>query len=276
MLSLIEQSPARYSVRDLCERFQVEIATIQRDLSSLRGMGFLIHSANNCLKLFKPLTKENYEKLLSVYLPLSAEALGFPKNIPLSIKRLKEKSLTTFVSLVNAIEWRQEIEIRYLRVYDGKTVMRRLQPYQLFPTTRDWRLIGKSDGIYKQFIVDNITQIKVTSTVFKRDANFDLQKLFQYSFDLFKTDQPVTVELHFSKNAATAIENRVWSETQIIETQKNRDILLRMQIGDLDEIIGWVMSWGNGVRVVQPVELRNRIRKLAANILKEYRKATTQ
>ncbi len=267
IISLVDTTDQSYSVADLCEYFDVEVATIQRDLRELRSQGFRIHSARNRLMLAEPLSIEGYNRLLSIYLPLSYSAIGFPKNISLTTKKLKRNSLRMFVALVKAIEDQQTIEISYYKVYDDETVLRRVEPYQLLPTTKDWRLIGKSEGIYKQFFVDNILQIRATVERFKRDPAFDSRSMFTEAWEMFRSQKSVVVRLLFSRRVARVIRNRIWSETEELTGQKGGAVLLTLRVTDLDEIVGWVMGWGSNVRVISPHHLEVSVKKRAHQIL---------
>lgn len=269
LLSLVDTPNQAYSVADLCEYFQVEVATIHRDLQALRSQGFQIHSARNKLMLAKALSVEDYNKLLSLYLPLSYNAIGFPKNISLTTKKLKKNSLRIFVTLVKAIEDQQRIGIKYYKVYDDQTVLRQVEPYQLLPTTKDWRLIARSDGIYKQFFVDNICEIRAFEKRFKRDPSFDSRSLFVDAWETFRGAKPVTVRLLFSKKVARIIRNRIWSETQDLEVQMDGSVLLTLRVGDLDEMVGWVMSCGGNLEVVGPAALIKLVQKRASEIAKK-------
>ncbi len=267
ILSLIEREPETYSVHDVCALFNVETPTVNRDLQSLRSFGFDIHSSKKKLKLFGASNERDYTKLLSLYLPLSHFAVGFPKNISLVAKKMGKRALATFVSLVNAIEDKREIEITYYKMYDDETVTRSVQPYLLFPTTKDWMLIAKHGTTYKQFFVDNIKEIKTLDTKFLRDENFSVETFFLYSWETFRGEKPITVQLHFSKRAATLVQNRVWSETQLLEPQTDGSLLYTVQVGDVEEIIGWIMSWGGEVEIITPMEFKKMVREKSLSII---------
>jgi predicted DNA-binding transcriptional regulator YafY len=269
ILSLIEREPHKHSIHDLCALFNVETPTINRDLQALRSLGFDIHSTRKKLKLFRKLNESEYVKFLSLYLPLSRFAFGFPKNISLVVKKMGKRVLQTFVTLVNAIENKREIEITYLKMYDNETVIRRVEPYVLFPTTKDWMLIAKHGKIFKQFFVDNIKEIQTLDTAFSRDKNFSAETLFLYSWETFRGEKPITVKLHFSKNVATFISNRVWSETQTLEPQTDGSLLFTVQIGDVEEIISWIMSWGKEVEIIEPMDLKKMVKERAKEILRQ-------
>ena len=153
ILSLVEQHSHQYTIADLCDVFKVETATIHRDLKELREEGVRIHSTKKGIVLEKQLLREEYNKFLYRYLTYSGSAIGYPKNISLTTKKLRSQSLNIFTSIVTAIEKRNELALVYTKYSSSETVARIVHPYSLVATARDWRLITWSDGHFKQFLV---------------------------------------------------------------------------------------------------------------------------
>jgi len=268
ILSLVEEFPSQFSKHDLCAKFNIELATVNRDLHSLRAQGFPLYSVKKKLVLEKALTNSEYTKLLSMYLPISHDAVAYPKNLSLTTKKMGKRSLATFVSLVKAIEEKREIEIEYYKLYDKVIVPRRLQPYVLFPHTREWMLIAKSGTMFKHFYVDNILRLKLLDGKFVRDKNFDAQKMYLNSWDIFQSTEPTTVKLLFSKQVATLIKSKVWSETQTLDEQNDGSVLLTVRVSSPEEeMLGWIMSWGGDVEILAPMELKKMVKERAKQIL---------
>jgi predicted DNA-binding transcriptional regulator YafY len=267
IVSLVQSSPGKLSVADLCEQFGVEVATIHRDLRELRDQGILIHSVKNGLQLLRPLTQKDQYELLSSYLSFVRQAIGFPKNLSLITKKLKSKSLDLFVTLVNAIEERRVLEIIYYKMFDDETVTRIIEPYDLIPTFRDWRLIARSDGIFKTFLVENIKEVRVRDRRFERAKGYDVSDLFRKSFEYWSGGEEIEVVLQFKRRVASIIKSGIWSEDQELKTPPNGSIVLKMKVNSLEEIGNWVMTWGGNVRVLKPIELRIRVLRKAQGIM---------
>lgn len=267
ILSLVENPSELCSVVDLCGHFRVETATIHRDLRDLREVGINIHSTKQGIRLEKPLTLDDYNKLISIYLAVSGEAVGYPKNISLITKKLQSKSLLIFTELVKAIENNHRIELLYTKYYSSETVIRLVEPYKLLPTTRDWRLIAWSSDYFKQFIVENIKRIKILPEQFQRRKDFDIAKLFHNSFELWRSDDVMEVSLLFSRAVAKKIVNGVWSEEQEIQPLSDGSVRLRMKVNSIAQVGNWVISWGGNVSVESPKKLKNYVQQLAKGFL---------
>lgn len=62
----------------------------------------------------------------------------------------------------------------------------------------------------------------------------------------------------------------MWHDSQRIRSLPDGSITLVLELGGLEEIERWILSWGSHVRVLEPTALRNTIRDVAAAIVKLY------
>lgn len=272
MLSLVEKNANSYSVADLCDIFHVEVATVHRDLRDLREAGHDIHSAKNKLILLKNLTEKDYRFLLSNYLTSASGIISFPKNISLTVKQSKGKTLEVFTGLVGAIGAREKIEIDYMRHQDSRLHKYVLEPYDIIPGNRDWRLIAVSDGIFKQFIIGAVKEIKRTGTSFKRTTEYSADEYYSGSFGFFSGKNVFEVVLEFKKNVGDVVSNRTWSEDQEVTRDDDGTVTLKMKVNSIEEVGSWVLSWGGEVRIVEPVQLKEYVIEKARGILKSNRR----
>ncbi len=268
ILSHAQDHERGYSITDLCDLFRVEVATIQRDLRELRSLGFPVHSVRKVVRLLKPLTESETRFLISRYMVYAGDSIGFPKNTALAAKKLKEKALRTFITVVNAIEQKRMLQMTYRRLYDDAVVTYDVEPYELFPTTRDWRLVARSDGIFKQFLVENILSVSEQQKKFVREKGFRLEELFRHSFEYWTSGEVFDVVLRFHKSVADAVAQRIWSEEQQIEHQKDGSLILKLKVNSLEEIGNWVMTWGGKVTVIEPKKLKAYVTAKAREIVK--------
>ncbi len=269
ILSLVEKNPGVYAVVDLCEKFSVETATLQRDLRELREMGFDIHSSKNYLSLLRPLSESDYRALLSIYLTSVGGIISFPKNISLTVKQLEERTLQTFTALVAAIERRERIEVSYIRHQDSRLMKYALEPYDIIPGNKDWRLIAMSGGIFKQFIVGGIREIEMTGKHFARSDGYSAVNYYARSFGFFSGSNVFDVELEFDSKVANVIANRTWSEEQELTRKADGSLVLEMKVNSIEEVGSWVLSWGGDVKIIKPAALREYVLSKALGIVEK-------
>lgn len=267
ILSIIEKKPGAFAVADLCEMFHVETATLNRDLRDLREMGIGIHSSKNKLALLRTLSDKDYRALLSVYLTSVSGIISFPKNISLTVSQLGVNTLEVFTSLVGAIEMHERIDISYVRHQDSRLMKYTLEPYDVIPGNRDWRLIAMSGGIFKQFIIGGIKTIDRTGKRFTRSKEYSADNYYSRSFGFFSGKDVFDVRLEFGSKVADVIGNRTWSEEQELTRNPDGSVSLTMKVNSIEEVGSWVLSWGGDVRVLAPAELRNYVVSKAKGIL---------
>jgi len=270
ILSLIQTSNQPLSIADLCIKFNVEVATIQRDLKELRERGIPIHSVRKSVQLLGKLDLKTYQQLLSLYLASVGNIISYPKNISLMVRKLHSKSIDLFVSLVKAIDSRHNARLTYYKMYDDVTVMREVEPYDLIPTSRDWRLIAKSDGYYKQFLVENIKNIEILEKKFQRAKDYDSTEFFRNTFNYWHGSTEHEVVCRFSKKVAPIIKAEVWTEDQEIIQQKDGSIILKMKVNSLEQVGDWLMGWGGEVKILLPEKLNNIVRHKAQEVLNAF------
>jgi len=270
LFSLIQTSKKSLSIADLCIKFNVEVATIQRDLRELREHGIPIHSIRKGIQLLGKLDLKTYQQLLSLYLASVGNVISYPKNISLMVRKLHGKSIDLFVSLVKAIESRHNARLTYYKMYDDVIVIREVEPYDLIPTSRDWRLIAKSDGYYKQFLVENIKNIEILDKKFQRSKDYDSTEFFRNTFNYWHGSTEHEVVCRFSKRVAPIIKAEVWTEDQEIIQQKDGSIILKMKVNSLEQVGDWLMGWGGDVIILKPIELKRYLFEKLNNIKEAY------
>lgn len=79
--------------------------------------------------------------------------------------------------------------------------------------------------------------------------------------------RPITVELVFNKETAAWAKDKIWHPSQKITRLRDGRLRLMLQTGDTQELVGWILSFGRGVKVVSPPELRQKVLDEARNIL---------
>ena len=72
----------------------------------------------------------------------------------------------------------------------------------------------------------------------------------------------VDVELAFDRATPAWARDRAWHPSQHLA--RTRDgARMRLRVADTRELTGWILSFGRGVRVIKPAQLRERVRQEA-------------
>ena len=68
--------------------------------------------------------------------------------------------------------------------------------------------------------------------------------------------------------AARLVQERRWHPSQQITplNATNSRVEVRFEVGRLEEMVRWTLSWGSQAKVLEPKELRDQVRAEAAKI----------
>ena len=185
-----------------------------------------------------------------------------------------EADARLFGSLSDAILQGREVGFNYRKLTGDMPEPRRVQPYHLGQVDHGWYLFGfdLDRGAVRTFALPRITGLEVTTTPFERSADFSLRHHLGGSFGVWNYteaesgDQEVVVV--FRGYAARVVAERRWHPSQEIAVREGEEdaVELRLRLRGLEEVARWILSWGRWAEVLEPRELRNRVREEAAAV----------
>lgn len=186
---------------------------------------------------------------------------------------LGKADIVVFNLLSGATLRQHEIEFNYRKPGDAKPALRRVQPYHLAHRENLWYLVGfdSERAALRTFALPRITNPVVLKTQFVRPPNFSPEKFFANALGVLGGDRDYRVVIRFSAAVADRVREREWHESQEIRDLSDGRLELKLRLGALPEIERWILTWGSEAEVVQPKELRERLKITAAALLKMYR-----
>jgi predicted DNA-binding transcriptional regulator YafY len=173
-------------------------------------------------------------------------------------------------STVCAVEYR-EIEYKFpdsgLQSYEFVPV--RLTAENEALNAEGWLVTGRGKPATKHPLTLAIHRI--CSCVPTRRVLEDCQPLpeHQGAFGLVG-HEAFPVRIVFDAVFSGYIQERIWSEDQEIVARPDGGVELRFQVADSEELIGWVLSFGNGAELLEPEHLRRQIREELEDLLGMY------
>ena len=158
--------------------------------------------------------------------------------------------------------------------YEGGSTpgSRKLQPYSLVLYRNGLYVVGMdvAKKAPRTFAVERMRRVKALKQApFERDPTFDVSKLFDGSFGMIGGSAPQRVVVEFDRKVATFITERQWHPSQRnVKLETGVRCELNVAVGD--ELIAWVLRWGGSARVVEPAELREKVRGEMARAMAAY------
>ncbi|MBI2875129.1 MAG: transcriptional regulator [Firmicutes bacterium] len=164
--------------------------------------------------------------------------------------------------LSNAIAQRRSVGIKYHTMSRDEVTERIINPYHIHFVEGAWYVIGYCHlrAQYRTFAVDRIKECNIVDQPFDIPADFSIEEYLGDCF-ILERGEPREVCIWFHANQARWIRERVWHQSQVLEENPDRSIILRLRVGGLGEIKRWVLGFGSGAKVLQPPELCQELKK---------------
>jgi predicted DNA-binding transcriptional regulator YafY len=271
ILGLVLASPGKYLIFDFEEMYGVNDLTIKRDLQELRSLGIDIHSkGKNGINIISKIPNETLKAIIPQYIGIAVNQSSYDQATNLLINKLKQNSLAVIAQLQICIERNSLVKIDYQKPEDKTTEERTLEPYSIFQSDKNWRLLANHKGILKQFLLDRITTIQMLDKKFKPLSNKQIDEIFSTSFRSWLGNDRYKVRLKFLPPWPDRIKPRQLMEFQKVIENPDGSIEYETVVNSLTEIASWIVSRGEGVIVLEPDQLKSLVLTTAFGVLKNY------
>ena len=184
----------------------------------------------------------------------------------------EDSDLKVFHTLTRALQQRRALKFDYRNLGAKLCQTRHMHPYHLACIDSHWYLFGHdvNRAAIRTFALTRLSKPVLTSDHFVRPKKFDPNEYLRGSFSVMKGDKEQDVVIEFDSWGTDLIRGRQWHSSQQMTDLPDGASRLRMKLTSLDEIERWVLSWGIHATVLEPPELRERIRKTATAVAARY------
>jgi len=144
----------------------------------------------------------------------------------------------------------------------GKEKRTRVHPYFLEPDAalRSVYLIGYDEpaDAMRTYKVERIRSAILTTARYEIPDTFDPDAWLANSWGIWSSDSTPTerVRLRFDTSVAHRVREAVWHRSQELTELSGGGLELTVTVAGTVEIRPWILSWGQGVEVLEPPELR--------------------
>jgi predicted DNA-binding transcriptional regulator YafY len=136
----------------------------------------------------------------------------------------------------------------------------RLDPYKLWYQDHGLYVVGwdHDHTDFRVFAVERIVAVKATNQRFELREDFNFHAMKNTAFR-FVWGEPKQVHIRFSADQAAYATERVWHVSQKVSEQEDGSVVLQFSVADLSEVKRWLIGWGAGAEVLEPVELADDV-----------------
>lgn len=294
------QGRGRARAEDLAREFEVSKRTIYRDVLALNEVGVPVVSAPGSgyslmEGYFLPPLRLSVQEAVTLLLgaevmaqtldlelagaaesaarkigavladDVRAEVNFLQSNLKLVQTGLGTALHTHLRTLRGAIAGRHAARFEYRKRHAAATETRRVEPHGLFRLNTVWLLAAfdRERGDFRNFRLDGMEELHLTGETFERQPGFKLER------DEAREGRDVVVRALFGAEMAQRInQNPSYFMTEARDTPEG--LLVTLRVRTALDVLPWLLSWGGAVRVLEPPELRTRLRQAAQEILQNH------
>jgi predicted DNA-binding transcriptional regulator YafY len=300
------QSRRQWTVSDLSEELDVSDRTVHRYISMLEEMGIPLYSERGPYGGFSLL--RTYKLPPLIFTPQEATVLYMgarlvqdiwgkpfqdavtgvtakldnvlPDDMRQEVQRIQRNLVVMMgtardyapyqdimIALRDSMAALKRVHFNYLSFARIET-SRKVDPYALSFRWGNWYLIGYCHmrQELRTFRVDRIKKLKTLEEHFQYPRDFDAKT---YLEETMRWENRYQVAVRMAPDVATEMRQRA-SDWMKVSDNPDGSVTVRFDVDNLDWATGWVLSWGQLARALEPPELVSSIRKSAQALLAQY------
>ena len=172
-----------------------------------------------------------------------------------------------FGQLAKAVLEQTEVSFLYRKLDADQPEARKVQPLHLGEVEGGWYLIAHDPAraALRTFALPRISRCRVLASRFERPPDFHGTAYLNRSFGIWHVagdESRHLVRLELRNYAARLAQERRWHPTQEVTplNQQGSKVEIRFEVGRLEEVLRWVLSFGSQAKVLAPPELAKMVR----------------
>ncbi len=217
----------------------------------------------------------NALRKLAVDLPVDvsplddADATGTPRVVLPHVRA----NVETFDGLSDALQRRKRVTMTYHTLGTDARASRVVEPYGLFFLSGHWYLVARDTAIdeLRNFRLNRIASVQINTTK-ALSADYDIPATFRLrdhaasrqAWEL-GDDDVTDVVASFSTDAIDEVARASLGQPVSAEPQQRRFAVRRA-----DPFVRWTLSFGGDMRIVQPPEIQEQLRRVAERTMALY------
>jgi predicted DNA-binding transcriptional regulator YafY len=174
-------------------------------------------------------------------------------------------------TILKALSQRTRLSLWHRDQECGAVLSTKLGLYRLARIRGRWCLVGHStaDRQIRVFEIAWIERLELTNEPYSIPPRFRLERFLEKSRP-GESARRHEVKLRFTPHVAPEVRETPRSPGQRVDAGLDGTVDLSLDVEHLDEIVLWVIGFGDQVEVLQPEELRNAVGDWAERIARIY------
>jgi predicted DNA-binding transcriptional regulator YafY len=239
------------------------LMVLSRQWEAGDGLGLLKHAWEGASKLVQGLPPDVRDRVLAAAEPF--RPVSPPDETPPERRGVHEAILATITQLRQARLWYRDAATR-------EEICTKFSLYRLHLVDREWLMVGRST-LHRHVVVIGVASVQkvvLTDDDYAIPPRFNPERYLARPVGNVLGEDSYHVWLRFSPRVNPEL-NDVWCRGQRrVELADGRLDLLFVTDG-LDEVLRWVLGFGDQVEVLAPLELRDQLFRVAAAMARVHR-----
>ncbi|MFO7939015.1 MAG: WYL domain-containing protein [Bacteroidales bacterium] len=257
--------------------FTISKRTFERDVNdilSLYGVEIIYDSHIRAYRVNSDIRLEANQRMLEAFDIFNALRLTDRLHHFIHFENRKSKGTEFLYDLIQAIEHKRYVKFFYHKYWDDSFSERRIAPYALKEFKNRWYLLGTEDEVsfLKSFSLDRMSQLKIMPRHIQEQNAYDISTYFRDCFGIIGPNgqKAEKVVLAFNAHQGKYIKSLPLHDSQIILEDTSDKLIVELFLVISQDFIMELLSHGDNLCVLQPIHLRNNIKSILTNALKNY------
>ena len=209
-----------------------------------------------------------HDRLLAVFRKLedslpdkvSIDPAWIGERISVVPDRLTALDPEVWSRVADGLQRRRHISFTYQKPLSSGEEERVVAPLHLTGYRGEWYLIAfcLDREAVRIFALSRMSEVAVADLM-AEEHDFDYHEYMRDSFGIFRGGERRRIRLRFAPSQAPYVRERHWHDDQEIRENPDGGIDLSFSVNHLAELVRWILSWGSGVEVIGPDELRRMV-----------------
>lgn len=257
--------------------FNVSKRTFQRDIEDIRSVYNIDIQYDFSRKVYyidfdeQP---EVNERILEAFDTFNALNITDRLSNYIHFEKRRPQGSENLYGLLHAIKNKVQISFSYQKFWEDEITHRITEPYALKEFKNRWYVLANDlkDKKVKSFALDRLFELEITRKKFQLPNDFNVNEHFKYCFGIISPNEhkPQEVILSFDPFQGKYIKTLPLHESQVILKDNADELLIKLTLFVTHDFFMEILSFGDNVKVIQPVSLIAEIKKAYENALKLY------
>lgn len=178
-----------------------------------------------------------------------------------------------YQQLVDARAHHRVVRIEYDSLTEWERITTELREYQLLFCRHSWYAIGRSSmhGEVRTFNVSRIATLDMLPERYQIPKSFTLERHLKNAWYFILGPGPdEDVVVRFEPVVAKNVAEVLWYKTQRLEFQEDSSLLFHVRVTGINEIVWWILGYGDQAQVFKPIKLRRLVAHRARVMVEKY------